>query len=67
MLGSPGQGHLARPMGPQQGVALACQMPKWGAKLALAVGNKQQRETFASNCWAAPQRAPHEKNASLGP
>ena len=59
------------PMGPLQGVVgwpLACQMLKWGAKLALAEGSKQQQEAFCKQLLDCPLfRAPQEKNATLGP
>ena len=53
MLGSPGQGHLAHPMGPRRGVTdwpLAGDITMRGKKLALSKGGKQQWDGFSSSC-----------------
>ena len=53
MLGSPGRGHLAHPMGRKRGITgwpLAGDILKWGAKKALSEGGKQQWDGFSSSC-----------------
>ena len=70
MLGSPGQGHLAPPMGPQRVVAgqpLACPMPEQGAKLTLAEEANSHRKPLEAGAGPPHIRAPWEKNASWDP
>ena len=67
MLGSPGQGHLAPPMGPWRGVAgrpLACPMLEWAAKLALPEEANSHGSPLEAGAGPPRVKAPGAKNAS---